>query len=117
MVPFAVFGLFAAAAWFLLDMLAAGRSRAVERLDELKNPQLRKRKGEAATARRGDAVTKMLEKASPLAAPLQLKTELEVNKLKARLASAGFRGESASSIYLGMKFIGLLTGLVLGGGI
>lgn len=117
LVPFAVFGLFAAIAWFLLDLFAAGNSRASERLDELKNPQLRKRKGEPGAAKRGDAMTKMLEKATPLAAPLQPKTELEMNKLKARLASAGFRNESVSSIYLGLKFMGLLVGLVVGGGV
>lgn len=118
LVPLAVFGFFAAVAWTILDWLATAKSRATERLDELKNPQLRKRKADGSPVKRGDAVTKMLEKASPaLARPLQPKNEYEMSKLKAKLASGGFRGESASSIYLGLKFALLLVGLVFGSSI
>jgi tight adherence protein C len=118
LVPLAVFGLFAAIAWWVLDFLASGKSRTSERLDELKNPQLRKRKADQAPVKRTDAVTKMLAKASPaLAKPLQPKSELEMSKLKAKLASAGFRGESAPTIYLGIKFALLLAGLVFGSSI
>lgn len=114
-VPFAVFGLFAVAAWWLLEMLAGGRSRAAERLDEFKNPALRRRDGEG-PVKRGDRVTQVLEKATPaLAAPLTPKNEKEVSRLKTRLSLAGFRGESAPSIFLGLKFAGLLAGFVLGG--
>ena len=60
----------------------------------------------------------MLEKASPsLAKPLQPKNEAELGKLKTKLAVAGFRGEAAGSIYLGLKFAGLVIGLFLGGGV
>jgi len=115
LVPFAVFGLFAAVAWGVLDMLASGRSRASERLDEIKHPQSRKRGEEG---KRADKMTKLLEKASPaLAKPLQPKNELEVGKLKAKLSAAGFRGESAASVYLGLKFAGLIGGLVFGSSI
>jgi tight adherence protein C len=115
LVPFAVFGLFAALAWGVLDYLAAAKSRAAERLDEIKNPQLRKR---SQPGKRADTMAKMLERASPaLAKPLQPKNEYELNKLKAKLASAGFRGESAGTIYLGLKFAGLLAGLVFGSSI
>ena len=59
----------------------------------------------------------MLEKATPaLAKPLQPKNEAELGKLKTKLANAGFRGEAAGSIFLGLKFAGLLAGLFLGGG-
>ena len=63
-----------------------------------------------------DAVSKMLEKASPLAKPLQPKTENEVGKLKQRLGYAGFRSEAAVSVFLGLKFIGLMVGLFVCGG-
>ena len=57
-------------------------------------------------------MTKVLEAASPaLAAPLQPKSELEASKLKMRLSNAGFRGESAPTIFLGFKFLGLIIGL------
>jgi tight adherence protein C len=119
LLPFAIFGLFALGAWWALDRMASGRSRAVERLDELKNPSLRRRKSEdegGAVVKKSDAVTRVLAKASPaLAKPLQPKSEFEVNKLKMRMANAGFRNEAAPSIFLGLKGLGLLAGLMFGG--
>jgi tight adherence protein C len=114
-VPLAVFGMFAAMAWWVLDRMAAGKPRAIERLDELKNP--RKRNMSESALKKSDAMTKMLERATPaLAKPLQPKTDMELGKMKARLSYAGFRGESASSIFLGLKFVGLVAGLFIGGG-
>ena len=118
LLPFAFFGLFALGAWWVLDRVASGRSRAVERLDELKNPALRRRKTEeeVGVVKKADAVTRVLAKASPaLAKPLQPKSELEISKLKMRMANAGFRNEAAPSIFLGLKGAGLLGGLMLGG--
>jgi tight adherence protein C len=113
--PVALFGLFAAVAWWILDYFAADKSRAVERLDELKNPALR-RKNQEAQGKRSDAVTKVLEKASAAAKPLQPKNEYEANKLKARLSSGGFRGDTHVSIFLGLKFVLLIAAFFLTGG-
>jgi tight adherence protein C len=110
--PLAIFGLFAIVSYWILTLLAGRRSRASERLDELKQPGVRR--GEA--PKKQDAVSKMLEKASPLAKPLQPKTEKEVGRLRARLGIAGFRNESAVSVFLGLKFIGLIVGLFVCGG-
>jgi tight adherence protein C len=118
LLPFAVFGLFAVGAWWVLEQVASGRSRASERLDELKNPALRRRKSEVegGVVKKADAMTRVLAKASPaLAKPLQPKSEFEVNKLKMRMANAGFRNEAAPSIFLGLKGAGLLLGLMFGG--
>jgi len=118
-VPFAIFGMFAVVMWLVLDRLASGKPRAEQRLDEFREPPSKRKQQLAAkgTAKKTDAMTKMLEKASPaLAKPLQPKTEIEVSKLKQRLAHAGFRNEAAPSIYLGLKFIGLVAGFFLGGG-
>jgi tight adherence protein C len=116
LLPFAIFGLFAGGVWLLLEMVAAKKSRASERLDEIKNP--RKRAIEAAKGgKKSDAMTKVLERATPaFAKPLQPKTEAEKSSLKARLSMAGFRNESGVSVFLGLKFAGLLVGLVLFGG-
>ncbi len=117
LIPFAVFGIFAALAWWALELVATGKPRSVERLDELKNPQKRHERENNSALKKSDAVTKVLEKATPaLARPLRPKSEAEMGKLKIKLANAGFRGESAGSIYLGMKFAGLIFGLVVGGG-
>jgi tight adherence protein C len=118
LIPIAIFGAFAAGAWWVLNSVAAGKPRAVERLDELRDPSSRKSKNDDLAVRKTDTVTRVLEKASPaLAKPLQPKSELELSKLKTKLANAGFRSESAGSVFLGFKFVGLLVGLLFGGGI
>lgn len=114
--PLALFGMVALLAWLAMDFFAAGKTRAVERLDELKHPQRRREASESAL-KQSDAMTKMLEKATPaLAKPLEPKTEAELSKLKLKLNVAGFRGEKATSIFLGLKFACLLAGLFVGGG-
>jgi tight adherence protein C len=109
-----VFIAFAALAWCAMEWVAARKPRAVERLDSIRNPR---RRGEASSAmKKTDTMTKVFQAASPaLAKSLEPKSEIEMSKLKVRLANAGFRGESASSVFLGLKFVGLLAGLVFGG--
>jgi len=117
LVPLAVFGMFAALAWWVLDKLASGKPRAVERLEVLSTPR-RRTPSDKLPVKKPDTAAKVLQKAAPaLAKPLAPKTEYELSKLKAKLAAAGFRGEAASSIFLMLKFLGLLAGLVLGGGV
>lgn len=112
----ASFGFVAVLAWWLLETFAGGKPRAEQRLDELREP-LSRRGDRDGTGKRSDAMAKMFEKATPaLAKPLQPKTEEEIGKLKMKLANAGFRGETASSIFLGLKFSFLLIGLAVGGG-
>lgn len=115
--PLALFGTFAALAWWALELIATGKPRAVERLDELKNPRKRRGEPDRVALKKADAFTKMLERASPaLAKPLQPKNEQALGKLKTKLANAGFRSDAAGSVFLGLKFAGLVGGLVLGGG-
>jgi tight adherence protein C len=117
LVPWALFGTFAALAWWALDYFAAGKSRVLERIDELKEPRKRRSAASQSALKQSDTMTKMLERATPaLAKPLQPKSEAEMGKLKAKLASAGFRHESASSMFLGLKFAALIAGFLLGGG-
>ena len=112
--PLAIFGAIAAGAWWLLDYITRGKAAAERRLDELRDPS-RRRDEEGGKKR--DSMAKVLEKAAPaLSKPLQPKSEKEVGALKQRLSYAGFRTETASTIFLGMKFIGLVIGLFLGGG-
>lgn len=115
LLPVAMFGTVAALIWWGLDFFTANRSRTVERLDELKNPNARRR-GPDGTVKKSDAMTKVLERASAAAKPLQPKNEFEASKLKAKLSAAGFRGELAPNIFLGLKFVGLMAGLALSGG-
>lgn len=115
MIYIAVFVSFASISWFILDLVSSRKTRAVERLTELKDP--RKRLLEKAAGKKNDAMAKVLEKASPtLAKPLQPKTQEEQGKLKQRLDHAGFRSEAAPGIFLSAKFIGLMVGFTLAGG-
>jgi tight adherence protein C len=119
--PALAFALFGGAAWLLMDRFSSGKSNTEQRLDEFKNPTLRRKKeAEVVAGKRGrstEAMTKVLEKASPaLARPLQPKKASDVSKLKLKMAQAGFRSEAAPSLYLSMKFGMLIVGLFIGGG-
>jgi tight adherence protein C len=120
LLPIAAFLLFGAGAWLLLDWMSASKSSTEQRLDEFRDPKLRKRKGaqeESGRKLATEGFASVVKRASPtLAKPLQPKKESEVSRLKLRLAQAGFRSESAPSVFLGLKFAGLIAGLFLGGG-
>lgn len=107
----AIFAGVALAVWAAMEIMSSGGStREIERLEELREPKSR-------SGDRGGSVTRMLQTASPkLAAPLQPKTAEEAGKLKQRMQHAGFRSESAPSVFLGLKFICLLIGFFAGGG-
>jgi len=110
----AAFGAVAVFMWLILEMFTKERPRAERRLEEFSDPRKRRSREEES---RADAMTRVLEKATPaLAKPLQPKDEREASKLKQRLSQAGFRGEKASTMFLGIKFAGLILGGVAGGG-
>ncbi len=115
-IAMAVFGLIATGVYFLADMLLRDKSRAEDRLEGLKDPYQRSGRRDEKGAK-GSAMAKVLEKASPaLAKPLQPTNVKEANKLKDKLSHAGFRSEGAPTTFLGIKFAGLIAGLVFGGG-
>jgi tight adherence protein C len=115
LIPFAIFGLFAVGAWMLLEMAGSRKQRTEERLDELRNPQSRRRDEQASPVKKADTVNRMLSKATPMSRPLQPKSAEEAGKLKRRLSEAGFRTENAVGIFLGLKLIGLIAGLTISG--
>lgn len=116
LLPIAAFGGVAAFVWLALDVVTKEKSRAEQRLAEMRDPRLRRDREDL--GRRGDAMSRVLEKATPaLAAPLTPKTETEAGKLKQRLSAAGFRGEGSTNLFLGLKFMGLLIGAVSAGGL
>src|SRR5918997_1148703 len=98
--PYAVFGAFTIGLWFLADLLTKRKSRAQERLDEFRDPRLRARE----TGDEKAGMAGMVERAAPsLSKALQPKTELEQNKLKIRLANAGYNNPGAPQIFLAVK--------------
>jgi tight adherence protein C len=119
LIKIAIFGAVACGAWLLLDLLSRGKPRAEVRLDDFRDPTRRTSdaRGGRGVTKRADGMARLLEKASPsMAKPLQPKTEAEVGKLRAKLNYAGFRSETAPSIFLGLKTICLAVGFFAGGG-
>jgi len=117
LVPVALFGAFAALAWWGLDLMMAAKPRAIERLEELADPRKRRNPAAESALKKTDAFTRVLERASPsLAKPLQPKNEAEFGKLKTKTGRRRVPRETAGSIFLGFKFAGLVTGLLVGGG-
>jgi tight adherence protein C len=115
LLPLAIFGVVALMAWVLFEFFGGRKSRTVERLDELRDPNARRRE-QSVKGKKGDAMAKMFEMATPaFAKPLKPKNEFEANKLKVKLSAAGFRSDAAASVFLGFKFIGLMAGLVICG--
>ncbi|MES2792142.1 MAG: type II secretion system F family protein [Planctomycetota bacterium] len=113
LLPYASFGAMTFTVWAIISFMGGKQSRATERLDEMRDPARRGREQENKSSNMG----RMLEKAAPaLSQALQPKTELEVSALKLRLANAGFQSNSASSIYLAIKFVMLLVGSAAGAG-
>lgn len=111
LLPYAVFGTITIGLWFLADVLTKRRSRAQERLDEFRDPRLRAR--EKADEKAG--VAGLFEKAAPsLSKALQPKTELEQNKLKIRLANAGYNSPGAPQLFLAIKTALLIVGGIAG---
>ncbi len=114
MIQVAIFGGVAAVMWLAMEFLGgSGKSRAVERLDEMREPSGRGKTGGAGS----NSMAKLIQRATPgLSAPLKPKTAEEASKIKIRLQNAGYRSENAVSIFLGLKFFCLIVGFVAGGG-
>lgn len=105
--PFAAFGAFACAAWALLVLIPSGKTRAIERLQALRNaPKDRNPANDDALRRAADTLSK----------PLQPKDRLEHRQFKLRLANAGFNSPYAVELYLALKFTCIALGALLGSG-
>ncbi len=101
-VPLLVFAGFVFGVWSVLSLISNRNSRAQERLDrisrpaslaEIEDPKLKKERFQS-----------VMETAKALSTPLMPKTEGETSALRNKLANAGFRSESAVSVYLGLRF-------------
>lgn len=122
-VPFAIlipvcgFVAFGALAWLVLGyFMGEEGDRAEQRLQELSDP--RRKSQNDKDAKKSEAITRVLEKASPtLAKPLTPTSEKEMGKLRQDLIEAGFRSESAPLTYLAIRAIVSLVFLGMGGGI
>ncbi len=110
--PFLVFACLVASVWGALSYVSQRNTRTQERLARMSRPSM----GEIDITQdsREERLKGITEAAKAFSSPLMPQTELEQNKLKMELAHAGFRSDSAMSIYLGVKFACLLFFSVLG---
>lgn len=113
--PWAIFGFITCVVLVLMSVLNSRKSRALERLEELRDPTLRD-KDRLLKEKRSMAAA--FEKAAPsLSQAIAPKNEEERNQLKLRLANAGFNNPNAASIFLTIKVLAMGIGVILGGGI
>ncbi|GAB5443781.1 MAG: type II secretion system F family protein [Fuerstiella sp.] len=111
-IPISAFGAIACGVWAVLSIVTARKSRAYERLEELRDPGARKRNGAGGENGKMNSV---IEKAAPaLSKALQPKTETEQSDLKIRLANAGFSSPNAARNFLALKLVGLILGVLFG---
>jgi tight adherence protein C len=103
LLPLIVFATFVAGLFALLSAMSNRNSRAQERLErisrpaslaEIEDPKLKKERFQG-----------VMETAKAFSAPLMPQTELEQSELRIRLANAGFRSDSAVSVYTGLRFV------------
>lgn len=110
-IPLAGFGAIGCFVWAVLNMVTARKSRATERLEELRDPRARRR----GVSENSGTMNSMIEKAAPaLSKALQPKSETEQSDLKVRLANAGFSSPNAARNFLALKLVGLILGILFG---
>jgi tight adherence protein C len=115
LIPLVVFFGIAAGIWAFLSLISQRNSRAAERLERFNRPASQADLDlNAGSGANYEKVQSLLDKAIAFSKPLMPKTELEQSKLKVRLANAGFRSEKAGSVFLGIKFVFLITMLLAG---
>ena len=114
--PVAIFVAIAVGLWLIFDTFFNGQTRSESRLDQMR----RRAMGDQPEVEQPNAtrnnINQMLSAASPaLSSAIQPKNEKDVNKLKVKLDSAGFRGEKAVEIFLSIQVLSGLFGLFMGG--
>lgn len=110
----AAFLAMALAVWGVLTAVAEKQSRASDRLDRLIKGAAERRGGPSPLMRRQDRIQELVNRAAPtLSKPLKPKDAAELGHLRLTLLNAGYRGEQAVQIYLGIKFFALLVGLAV----
>ena len=114
--PFAVFGAIALAAWVFSDLFFNSKTNAESRLDKLR--------GNAAGGdplnggKKKKSITELLEQASPkFSEALKPKSEKEINNLKQKLSEAGWRTENATQILTTLKLFSAGFFFLVGGGV
>lgn len=109
--PYAIFSGIVALIWFFYSLAGNSEERIAERLEDIRDPSRRFKED----SEKQEGMGGMLNKAAPtLSMALKPKTELEESELKIRLANAGFNSPGAPQMYLAIKFVAMIGGLIIG---
>ncbi|MFQ3593982.1 MAG: type II secretion system F family protein [Gemmataceae bacterium] len=112
-IPILVFVALVAGVFAILTAISNRNSKAASRLDRISRPASLVELEESKATKKKERFGGMVEAAKAMSAPLMPQTELEQSALRIELANAGFRSESAPSVYLGIRFVFLLTALIV----
>lgn len=111
LLPLFVFGLIVFGIFSVLSMLSQRNSRTAERLARLNRP------GSIAEiedpSKKKERFKGLAETMKGFASPLMPDNDVDQSKLRLSLSHAGFRSDSAVSVYLGIRFASLMTSLVI----
>jgi tight adherence protein C len=115
-IPLIVFLGMVMGVWAILSMISQRNNKALDRLARISRPASLTDMESPLQAKK-DRFQGVMDTAKALSQPLMPQTELEQSQLKIRLANAGFRSDSAVSVYLGMRFGSLILFFLLGCGL
>jgi tight adherence protein C len=104
-----VFGGIVAAIWAFLTMISNRNSQAVDRLSRVSRPASLAEIDDPAKAGKGTKLQGLTDAVKSLSKPLMPQNELEQNRLKTKLANAGFRSDAAPLVYSGIRIVCLAT--------
>jgi tight adherence protein C len=112
MLPLFVFAGIVAGIWAVLSMISNRNSKALDRLARF-NGKRGTPGVEIDDPKKSERMQGLLDTAKALSSPLMPQTELEQNKLKLKLANAGFRSDAAPMVYSGLRLACLLFGFIV----
>ena len=110
--PVFVFAAIVAATFWVLSMVSSRNSQAEERLERIGRPKSLV-EIEMAQAESRNRFAGLKEAFSNLGGAMESGSELERSGLRIKLANAGFRSESAATVYLGLRVVSLTVFLLL----
>lgn len=114
LIPIIVFVAVVVGVWAIFTAFSSDDSRVADRLDEL----MEGKRAEVDNTLKETGVSSIFKKAAPvLSRALKPKTDLEEDKLKVKLANAGFSSPNSSTIFLAVKFAIAVGALVISGGV
>lgn len=111
-IPLLVFAGMVIGIWAFLSVISQRNSRTTDRLARISRPASLA-DVEDPGAQKKERFQGVMETAKALSQPLMPQTELEQSRIKIRLANAGFRSDSAVSVYLGLRFGALILFFLL----